>query len=107
MKYRVKSLHIIWLKFINQIRFIGKESNDLDEINVIGVKEDSVMEYSNVKEFYNWILKLRPKNVKDYGISKMALWKVKDRIERGIPLNPKTKIVRILIELYESTKTEF
>ncbi len=54
-----------------------------------------------------FVMVSRPKNVKDYGISKMALWKVKDRIEKGIQLNPKTKIVRILIELYKSTKTEF
>ncbi len=93
--------------YTDSIRFIEKESKNLDEINLLGVRDDTVMEYSNVKEFYSWILKLRPKKVKDYGISKMALWKVKDRIEKGIQLNPKTKIVRILIELNKSTKNEF
>jgi hypothetical protein len=44
---------------------------------------------------------LKPKDVKDKGISKMALWKVKEKIRHGSRLNLKTKIVKILIESYK------
>ena len=85
----------------NRIRYIGKETNNLDETLITGIEEDDYLEYDNVMEFYEWILSLRPKDVRDRGISKMALWKVKDRIQHNLRLNPKTKIVKILIGLYK------
>ena len=33
----------------------------------------------------------------------MALWKVKDKIKEGKQINPKTKIVKILLTLYKET----
>ena len=83
------------------MRYIGKETNNLDETLITGIEEDDYLEYDNVMEFYEWILSLRPKDVRDRGISKMALWKVKDRIQHNLRLNPKTKIVKILIGLYK------
>ena len=62
---------------------------------------EQILEYGNVMEFYNWILSLRPKDVKDKGISKLALWKIKDKIRYGLTLNSKTKIITILIALYK------
>ena len=85
----------------NRIRYIGKESNNLDEVSVLGIDNNSYLEYENIREFYNWILTLKPKDVRDMGISKMALWKVKDKIRHRITFNPKTKIIKILIELYK------
>ncbi|MGC9176019.1 MAG: hypothetical protein ACP5F1_02960 [Thermoplasmata archaeon] len=61
-------------------------------------------EIVNSKEFLDWVLTLRPKDVRDYGISKMALWKIKDKIKQGKLLNPKTKIVRKLIQIYKSIR---
>ncbi len=55
---------------IDRTRYIGKESNNLDEINAFGIEEDSVLEYENIKDFHDWILKLKPKDVRDEGISK-------------------------------------
>ncbi|MGC8701282.1 MAG: hypothetical protein ACP5R3_06725 [Thermoplasmata archaeon] len=46
---------------------------------------------------------LKPKDVRDIGISKMALWKIKNNIKHGKLLNPKTKIVKILLKLYKET----
>jgi hypothetical protein len=34
----------------------------------------------------------------------MALWKIKDNLKQGKQLNPKTKIVKILITLYKESK---
>jgi hypothetical protein len=36
----------------------------------LGIDEDSYLEYENLKEFYDWILSLKPRDVKDEGISK-------------------------------------
>jgi len=47
---------------------------------------------------------LKPKDVKDKGISKMALWKIKNKIKLDRKLNPKTKIIKILIQLYKESK---
>ena len=85
----------------NRIRYIGKESNNLDESLIFGIDDDPYLEYENLKEFYDWVLTLKPKDVRDKGISKMALWKVKDKVRNGKSINPKTKIVKILIELFK------
>ena len=92
-----------------RIRYIGKETNNIDEVEITGLDEDDYLEYTkdheivNSKEFLDWVLTLKPKNVRDKGISKMALWKVKDKIRQGKQLNPKTKIVKILLRLYKET----
>ena len=70
---------------------------------MFGIDEDSYLEYENLNHFYDWILSLKPKDVRDIGISKMALWKVKNKIKQDKQLNPKTKIVKILLQLYKRT----
>ena len=87
--------------FADKIRYIGKESNNLDESQVMGIKDDSYLEYVNLEEFREWLLALKPKDVKDNGISERTLYKIKFKIKQGKRLNPKTKIVKILIELFE------
>ena len=68
----------------------------------MGIDEDSYLEYENLRDFHDWILSLKPKDVRDEGISKMALWKVKDRVNSEKILNLKTKIVKILARLYKT-----
>jgi hypothetical protein len=60
---------------------------------VFGIDEGSYLEYENLNHFYNWILSLKPKDVRDIGISKMALWKVKNKIKQDKQLNLKIKSV--------------
>jgi len=62
------------------------------------------LEYDNIEDFKQWILTLKPKDVMDKGISKMALWKIKNKIKEGKMLNHKTKIIKILIQLYKESK---
>ena len=57
----------------DRIRYIGKESNNLDEVSVLGIGEDSYLEYENLKEFYDRVLNLKPKDVRDEGISEREL----------------------------------
>jgi len=96
--------HII----VDRIRYIGKESNNLDD-NLTGIEKPDYLEFTNdyeivkSKEFHQWVLSLMPLDVKDKGISKMALWKIDNNIKEGKMLNPKTKIVKILIQLYKQT----
>ncbi|MEM4090715.1 MAG: hypothetical protein QXQ46_08255, partial [Thermoplasmatales archaeon] len=62
--------HIVQRKHIiaDRIRYIGKESNNLEESMIMGIDDNSYIEYENLKEFYNWVLKLKPKDVRDKGI---------------------------------------
>lgn len=57
-------------------------------------------------EFYNWILSLKPKDVRDMGISERELKRKKAEIRKGKILNPKTKIVKILVKLYKEYKVK-
>ena len=90
----------------DRIRYIGKESNNLDDTSVLGIDKDSYLEYDNLKEFHDWILSLRPKDVRDKGISQQALYKVKTNVKNGKHLNPKVRIVRILLGMYKETRTD-
>jgi len=56
------------------------------------------------EDFKQWILSLKPKDLKDKGILKRTLYKIKHKIKHGKTLNPKTKIVKILLQLYKDTK---
>jgi hypothetical protein len=85
---------------IDRIRYIGKESNNLDESMVLGINEDSYLEYENLKEFYEWILSLKPKNVRDEGISKRTLWNIKHKIRNNENFKHKSKPMKILNEIY-------
>jgi hypothetical protein len=89
---------------VNRIRYIGKESNNLDEASVLGIDDDSYLEYENIKDFKQWILSLKPKDVRDQGISKQSLSYTKSRIRKGSGLIRKTKINEILLKLYKQTK---
>ena len=51
-------------------------------------------QHNNIWEFYDWILTLKPEDVKDKGISKQTLSYARNQIRKGIILNPKTKIVK-------------
>ena len=88
--------------FVDRIRYLGKESNNIDEVSVFGVSRDSYLEYENQKAFMEWILTLRPSDVKTLGISERGLRNSKQKIRNG--LKNKSKISKILLENYLDTK---
>jgi len=96
--------HII----VNRIRHIGKESNNLDD-NRAGIEDPDYLEYTkdheivNSEGFKQWILSLKPKDVRDEGISQQALYYQKSLIRNGKSLNIKQKVVRKLLDLYKQT----
>lgn len=85
----------------DRIRYIGKETNNLDGTMVTGIDDNSYLEYDNLMEFHDWVLNLKPKDVRDKGISQQSLYKVKTRIKSGKNLNPRVKVVRILLTLFK------
>jgi len=89
---------------VNRIRYIGKESNNLEEASVLGIDDDSYLEYENIENFKQWILSLKPKDVRDKGISKQSLSYTKSQIRKGSSLIRKTKINEILFKLYDQTR---
>jgi hypothetical protein len=92
---------------VNRIRYVGKESNNLDEASVLGIDDDSYLEYENIEDFKQWILSLKPKDVAGDGISQRALYYQKSLIRNGKILNKKQKIVKKLLYLYNKTKINF
>jgi len=91
-----------------QIRYIGKETNNLED-NQLGIEEPDYTEYTKdheivkSKEFQQWVLSLMPLDVKDKGISHQALYYQKSLIRNGKSLNIKQKVVKILLQLYKDT----
>ena len=84
----------------DRIRYIGKETNNLDETNITGLNEDSYLEYDNVMEFHDWVLNLKPKDVRDKRISERGLRNVKWKIKQGKGLKNRSKIIGILFKKY-------
>jgi len=94
-------------KHINadRIRYIGKESNNLED-NLAGLEDSNYLEYENPEDFKQRILSLKPKDVREMGISERGLRNFKQKIKNGKGLKNKSKIVRILFEYYKSKSTE-
>jgi len=100
-------------KHINadRIRYIGKESNNLDD-NLTGIEDPDYLEYTKDHEivksedFKQWILTIKPKDVRDKGISERELKRQKAKIRKGKLLNAKVKIVKILLQLYREIKLD-
>jgi len=90
---------------INRIRYIGKESNNLED-NLTGLEEPDYLEYTKDHEivksedFKQWILLLKPKDVKDKGISKQTLWNIKERIRKN-EMKYKSKALKGIYKVYQ------
>ncbi len=68
---------------------------------VTGIDDNSYLEYENLREFYDWILLLKPKDVRDKGISERELKRKKAKVKSGKRLNQKVKVVKILLTLFK------
>jgi len=94
---------------VNRIRYIGKESNNLEDI-LTRIEEPDYLEYTKdheiVKsnEFTEWILSLKPRDIRDKGISERELKRQKAKIRNSMLLNSKVKIVKILLQLHKEVE---
>lgn len=71
---------------MTEVLHIGKESNNLEESEFLGVDNTSYETYEDVrnldknfKKIAPSVLKLKLKDVKEFGISKQTLWNVKKK----------------------------
>ena len=80
--------------YLNDIEHIGKESNNLEESEVIGVSDDDYVIYDNKSEqkIADVIKNMTTKDARHIGLSKRHLFRLKKRIKEGkkIALERKT-----------------
>lgn len=79
---------------ISGIDVIGKESNELEESEVLGLDEKSYVKYASQIDIRK-ILQMTPKEAKKAGISKIQLNRMKKAIRNG-KFNPRRKTIKKL-----------
>ena len=96
---------------ISSIAHIGKESNGLDESELFGLDDFSYETYCNKSEIDEKfrkialrILELKPKDVKEIGISKQTLWNIKNQIKnKAGKIKQSTKIKFLHADLQDES----
>lgn len=98
-----------WLErkhlFITKVRHIGKESNDLEMIEIIGVDDDSYVKYASEDEKENekqqlreFILSLKPKKAARFGLNEKWLNRARKSVKENRPLVLRGKTRRRLAQ---------
>ena len=68
---------------ITGINYIGKESNDLDEVEILGVGDDSYIQYQNYVFSIQKVLEITVQEAKRAGIAKNQWYRIKKKIRSG------------------------
>ena len=86
---------------INDIEHIGKESNNLEESEVIGVSDNDYVIYDNKTEqkITDVIKNMTTKDAKRIGLSKMHMFRLKKNIKEGKKMVLKKKTVNKLMAI--------
>lgn len=79
------------------IHYIGKESNELEESEILGVDTDSYTEYKDIDSQVLKLLKLTPNEVKTMGISKTQYYEILKKYLEGKPTKLSKKTIRKMI----------
>ena len=82
---------------ISNVITIGKESNNLEDSEVIGVDEKSYVLYQNQKIDKEIILNMSVKDAKQLGIAKNQLYRLKKSVRNGTFKPSKKTISRLMI----------
>ena len=93
---------------VDHIKYIGKESNELEKNMIMGIPE--YIEYEKMEDFKDFILSLSPKKILEYinakypyvQVSVRAIKKLKTNLKRGKYPKRKRKLYPILYQLYKS-----
>ena len=90
---------------------IGKESNNLDDSEILGVKIDDYQIIANPEQVQKgtveldiFILQLKSKTSMKYGISKRQLIRMQRKVREGSRLKPATKTLKRLNRCYEKER---
>ncbi|MCH7969160.1 MAG: hypothetical protein IH841_07960, partial [Thaumarchaeota archaeon] len=67
----------------SSVHYIGKESNELEESNVIGISNDN---YTNYVDIENKILQIKPSNAYRFNLSRGNLINLQKKIKNKIPI---------------------
>lgn len=86
---------------VSSVVLIGKESNNLEQAETLGVQADDYLiyspEYERLLVYKEKILAAKPRDVKPYGVSQRTLYDVKRSIRRGKVSSLKEKTVSRLL----------
>ena len=67
----------------SSVHYIGKESNELEETNVIGISNDN---YTNYIDIENKILQIKPSDAYKFNLSRGNLINLQKKIKNKIPI---------------------
>lgn len=93
---------------ISSVRHIGKESNNLESAEAIGVHESDYVYYDNpikkIKAHQDVIFAAKPRDVRKYGISQRTLYDLKLAISNGKTEAIKSKTICRILSFLDHTK---
>ncbi len=86
---------------IDDIEHIGKESNNLEESEVIGVSDNDYVIYDNKTEqkIREVIKNMTTKDARRIGLSKMQMFRLKKKIKEGKKIELKRKTLHKLLAI--------
>ena len=86
---------------IGEIEHIGKESNNLEESEVIGVLDGDYVIYDSKTEqkITDVIKNMTTKDAKYIGLSKMQMFRLKKKVQQGKQIVLKKKTVKKLMKI--------
>ena len=84
---------------VDKVIHIGKESNNLDESEIIGVSDSDYVIYDNVdnNRITSVIQKMKSKDARRIGLSKRHLFRLKKRLKRGLKIELRKKTLRKIL----------
>ncbi|MGI0046644.1 MAG: hypothetical protein ACREBB_05590 [Nitrosotalea sp.] len=85
---------------LDSIRYIGKETNELEESDVVGVSKENTVEYVNQQKKIREIIEsLTLEQALEIGISRRTFFDWKWKIKNGISFTVKKRTLRKLLKL--------
>ena len=89
-----------FLSHSDSIKYIGKESNELDTSEVVGVSLEDIIQYVNhQKRLRNIIENLTLEKSLEIGISRRTFFYLKKKLKTTAPIKPKEKILKLICSL--------
>jgi len=88
--------HII----VDKITYIGKETRNLEEAEVLGANEFPITEYKDHDKFVEWVASLPLSKVKEWNIPITSFKELKKKLLAGKKV--RSKYLRVLIEKFEN-----
>lgn len=88
----------------SSIHYIGKETNDLEESEILGAFEENYAKYTLINEskLKQFILGIKKPDASKYGFSARNLTYLKNKIRNNKPLRLKNRTLKILMRLITS-----